>query len=344
METKTIKTADQRNIESGKFSKLLNTFGIYFVTILLLLIGIMLQSTGVIKGFLSPKNFLNIVDAVSLLGIVAVGMAFITYSGHFADMSAPTTMAFTGIIAVQMLQYGFWPAMLAALAAGLVIGLINAVVIGKFKANPIIWTLAMNYVTMGIIRVFWANKQIYPDMISKSESAIKLFDNIYRFQFFNFLTFPTFLLILLIIAGQFILTRTSFGNQLKLTGSARRAAKFSGVSVEFIVGLAFVLAALAETLGGLAITSLSRVGAWYNGAGYDFKAVTAIVIGGMTLAGGRGSIFGVLGGVLFIGVLNNIMTLLGIGTFSQDIIRGAIFIIVVGINAKSLRNLGRDDA
>lgn len=181
-------------------------------------------------------------------------------------------------------------------------------------------------------------------MKAKSVIATQLFDNIYRFQFFNSITFPTLLLIVLIVIGQLILTRTGFGIQLKMTGSARKAAKFSGVPVEFVVGLAFILAAFTATLGGLAITSLSRVGAWYNGAGYDFKAVTAIVIGGMTLAGGRGSIVGVLGGVLVIGVLNNIMTLLGIGTFSQDIIRGAIFIIVVGINAKSLRNLGRDDA
>ncbi len=73
-------------------------------------------------------------------------------------------------------------------------------------------------------------------------------------------------------------------------------------------------------------------------------AVTAVVIGGMTLAGGRGTILGVLGGSLIIGILNNIMTLLGIGTFSQDMVRGAIFIVVVGINALSLRRLGRDDA
>jgi ribose/xylose/arabinose/galactoside ABC-type transport system permease subunit len=108
--------------------------------------------------------------------------------------------------------------------------------------------------------------------------------------------------------------------------------------------LSFALAALTATVAGLAVTSLSRVGAWYNGAGYDFKAVTAVVIGGMTLAGGRGNILGVLGGALIIGILNNIMTLLGVGTFSQDIVRGAIFILVVGVNALSLRRLGRDDA
>ena len=142
------------------------------------------------------------------------------------------------------------------------------------------------------------------------------------------------------VVGQFVLTRTSFGVKLKLTGSSPRAAKLSGIAVERVILVSFVLAAFTATIAGLAVTSLSRVGAWYNGAGYDFKAVTAIVIGGMTLAGGRGTILGVLGGSLIIGILNNIMTLLGIGTFSQDMIRGAIFIIVVGINALSLRRLG----
>jgi len=152
------------------------------------------------------------------------------------------------------------------------------------------------------------------------------------------------ILVILVVIGQFVLTRTSFGVKLKVTGSALRAAKFSGIDVERVILVSFVLAAFTATIAGLAVTSLSRVGAWYNGAGYDFKAVTAIVIGGMTLAGGRGSILGVLGGSLIIGILNNIMTLIGIGTFSQDMVRGAIFIIVVGINAISLRSLGRDDA
>ncbi len=345
-DTERVKAAlsDTRNLSSGKFNRAVNTIGIYGIAVLFVLIGIILQSTGVINNFLTAKNMLNIVDAVSLLGIVAVGMAFVTYSGHYADLSAPTTMAITGIIAVEMLKFGFWPAMAIAFAAGLFIGFINAFVIGKLKANPIIWTLAVSYVTMGVIRLVWVNRQIYPDMKTSSEHAVQLFDAIYRFRFFDTIALPMVMLIVLVIIGQFILSKTKFGVQLKLTGSARKAAKFSGVNVERVVGISFILAALTATLGGLTVTSLSRVGAWYNGAGYDFKAVTAIVIGGMTLAGGRGNIIGVLGGVLVIGLMNNIMTLLGIGTFSQDMIRGVIFIIVVGINAKSLRSLGRDDA
>jgi ribose transport system permease protein len=333
-----------RSLRTGSLSRLYNTAGVYGIAILFLALGALLQATGAIGNFLSAQNMLNIVDAAALVGIVAVGMAFITYSGNFADMSVPTTMAFTGYICVELLGYGFVPAVIGALAVGAVIGLLNGFVVGKFKANPIIWTLAVNYVTMGVIRLVWVNKQIYPDMGGSSSAVVALFDSIYRLRFFNLIGLPLVILLVLVVAGQFLLTKTSFGVKLKLTGSSLRAAKLSGIAVERSIMLSFVIAAFTATIAGLAVTSLARVGAWYNGAGYDFKAVTAIVIGGMTLAGGRGSIVGVLGGSLTIAILNNILTLIGINTFSQDMIRGAIFIIVVGINALSLRRTGRDDA
>lgn len=336
--------SDIRSVTQNRIGKILNTAGIYGIALLFLILGIILQATGVINNFFTASNMLNIVDAVSMLGIVAVGMAFVTYSGHYADLSVPTTMALTGIVCVEMLKYGFWPAIIIAFLVGFGIGVINAYAVGKLKANPIIWTLAMNYVTLGVIRLVWVNKQIYPDMQASSERASDMFDSIYRLRFFDKIALPMVMLVILVIVLNFILNRSKFGIQLKMTGAARKAAKFSGINVERVIGTAFIICALTATLGGLTITSLSRVGAWYNGTGYDFKAVTAIVIGGMTLAGGRGSIIGVLGGVLIIGLMNNIMTLLGVGTFSQDMIRGAIFIIVVGINAKSLRSLGRDDA
>jgi len=339
-----VKLKDIRATKTNPLGRIMHYVGIYGVAIMFILVGIILQSLGIINNFLTTQNMMNILDAVSMLGIVAVGMTFVTYSGHYADLSVPTTMAFSGYVAVQMLQYGFILAIISAFVFGFIIGLINAIAIGKFKANPIIWTLAVNYVSMGIIRLVWVNKQIYPDMIAKSLQASNLFDNIYRYRFFNKIALPLVMLVALVIILNFVMKRTKFGVQLKMTGAAAKAARFSGVNTERVIGTAFIICALTATLGGLAVTSLSRVGAWYNGVGYDFKAVTSIVIGGMTLAGGRGTIIGVLGGVLIIGLMNNILTLLGVGTFSEDIIRGAIFIIVVGINAKSLRSQGRDDA
>jgi ribose/xylose/arabinose/galactoside ABC-type transport system permease subunit len=318
------------------------TIGVYLIAIVLLALGIVLQLTGTINNFLTAQNMLNIIDAVSMLGIVAVGMAFVTYSGHYADLSVPTTMALTGIVAVEMLKFGFVAAMLSAGVVGFVVGLINAVAIGKFRANPIIWTLAVNYMSMGVIRLVWVNKQIYPDMTASTVRASEMFDAIFRLRFFDKIALPMVMMIILVIVLQFVMRRTKFGVQLKMTGAARTPARFSGINVERMIAIAFIICALTATIGGLAVTSLNRVGAWYNGKGYEFKAVTAVVIGGVTLAGGRGSIIGVLGGVLVIGILNNILTLLGVGTFSQDMIRGAIFIIVVFVNARSLRKMGRD--
>lgn len=337
-------TIDNRSTSYSRIGSILHAIGVYAIAALFILLGIILQSVGIINNFLSLQNMLNIIDAISLLGIVAVGMAFVTYSGHYADLSVPTTMALSGIVCVEMLQFGFIPAVLSAFIVGGIVGLINAVAIGRFKANPIIWTLAINYVTLGVIRLVWVNKQIYPDMKANSQLASDLFDSIYRLRFFDRIALPMVIMIILAVVLNFVMKRTRFGLQLKMTGAARTAAKFSGINVQRVIGSAFMICALTAALGGLVITSLSRVGAWYNGAGYDFRAVTAIVIGGMTLAGGRGTIGGVIGGVLIIGIMNNIMTLLGIGTFSQDMIRGAIFIIVVAVNAKSLRSMGRDDA
>jgi ribose/xylose/arabinose/galactoside ABC-type transport system permease subunit len=333
---------DSRELRQSMVNRVFVTIGVYLIAIFLIILGIVLQLTGVINNFLSGQNMLNIVDAVSMLGIVAVGMAFVTYSGHYADLSVPTTMALTGIVAVEMLKFGFLAAVIIAFLVGTVVGIINAIAVGKFRANPIIWTLAVNYMTMGVIRLVWVNKQIYPDMTASTVRASELFDAIFRFRFFGKIALPMIMMIVLVILLQFVIRRTKFGVQLKMTGAARTPAKFSGINVELMIGIAFIVCALTATIGGLAVTSLNRVGAWYNGEGYDFRAVTAVVIGGVTLAGGRGNIIGVLGGVLVIGILNNILTLLGVGTFSQDMIRGAIFILVVFINARSLRKMGRD--
>lgn len=312
--------------------------GVYLVVLALALAGTLVSSR-----FLTGTNLLNVVDSVTLLGIVVTGVAFVTYSGHYADLSVPTTMAFAGVIAVELLHCGFGIALLAGLGVGLVIGLINAVVIGRWRANPIIWTLAMSYVTKGLMRWLWSNEQIYPEVKSGETGAGHLFVQLYRQELLGRITLPLLVLAALAIGAQFLLRRTTFGQQLKLVGSNLEAARLSGVRTARTVGMAFVLSALAAAVAGIFITSLAKVGAYYNGEGYDFDAVTAIVLGGMTLSGGRGDMVGALGGVLVIGLMGNLMTLAGIDTFSQRIIKGVVFIAAVGIGAVVLRRLGRDD-
>ena len=242
------------------------------------------------------------------------------------------------------LRFGLAASLLAGLVTGLAIGLINAVVVGKLRANPIIWTLAVSYVTKGLMRWIWLNRQIYPDIKGGETNASRLFVDLYRHQVFGKITLPMVILVVFVVLGQFVLKRTRFGQELKLVGANILVARMTGVHVPRTVGIAFLISALASSVAGILITSLSKVGAYYNGAGFDFDAVTTVVIGGVTLSGGRGDIIGALGGVFVMGLMSNLMTLLGVDTFSQQIVKGVVFIAVVAISAQALRRLGRDDA
>lgn len=311
-------------------------FGIYIVAGLLVLVGAFVSDE-----FLSIDNFMSILNAVALLGIVASGMAFITYSGHLADLSVPASMAFSGIITVAALPLGLIPALLLGLLAGMAVGAFNGIVVGRFNANPILWTLAVAFFMEGFMRFTWSNNQIYPDITPGTAGA--KFISIFRLDAGGI---PVVVLAMLgmLLIGQFVMKRTRFGIETRLVGSARAAARTTGINVRRVVFWDFVAAAFAASVAGIFITSMNKLGVFYLGKGYDFKAVTAVVIGGVMLSGGKGSMIGVLGGVLVIGLLGNIMTFIGINTFQQNIVTGLIFILVVGFHQLQLRKRGKDYA
>jgi ribose/xylose/arabinose/galactoside ABC-type transport system permease subunit len=275
-----------------------------------------------------------------------VGVAFITYSRHYVDLSIPGIMALSGTVAVWALQYGIVASLAAGLAAGLVIGLINGMVVGYLRLNPIIWTLAMMSVLSGVIRWAYAGRQIYPD---EATAAGRAFLDLYHHAVFGVVPLPVVVLIIAAVAGHVVMRHTGYGAALKLTGSNYEVARLSGAGVKRVVALAFVISSLTSGVAGILLTSFNKVGAVYIGDGYDFKTITAVVLGGMTLAGGRGNIAGVMGGVMAIALMNNVMSLvrigeLTIGQFQQNIVQGAVFILVVGINSFSRRKVGGDDA
>ncbi len=323
-------------MEQRLATRIYDRLGIYVVAILLLIIG-----TAADSKFLTPGNLLGVLDNIALLGIVAVGMAFVTYSGNMADLSIPSIMAFSGIICVAALPLGLMPAIFLGLAAGMLIGAMNGFVVGRFNANPILWTLAVSFFMEGFMRFTWSNNQIYPETAPGSSGAS--FIGIFRVNI-GFVPLIIVVMLLMFILGHLLMTRTPFGARTKLVGSSREAARTSGVRVPRVILLDFIIAALCAAIGGIFITSMNKLGVFYLGQGYDFKAVTAVVIGGMMLSGGRGTMFGVLGGVLVIGLLNNILTLKGVNLFQQSIVTGVIFILVVGLHQYQLRRRGKDYA
>jgi len=330
---------DMRSVQYDRFSRILSAAGVYAIIVFLFLIGIIIN-----RNFLTITNLKNVLMACAQLGILCGGMGFITYIGKMVDMSSPITISMSGIVAISCLRFGLWQCILLGILASALIGVVNGIVVGKFNANPIIWTLAMNFLVSGLVRWIFSNKVIYPDTAAAAFPALAAeFSLIART---NWLGLPISLWIMLavIIIGQFLLVKTSFGKQLKVIGVNPDVARYSGINVTKNVIIAYILAALGAGIAGIFITSMGKVGAYYNGDGYDFMAATAIVLGGMTLSGGRGNMAGVLGGVITVKLLSNIQTFLGISTFVQNIITGIIFILIVYLNSQSLRKLGRDNA
>ncbi|HOX37054.1 MAG TPA: ABC transporter permease [Candidatus Brocadiia bacterium] len=305
-------------------------------------LGLLLLLGGAVSGdFYTRVNLMNALKTVTLLGIVAVGVSFVAYSGNFVDLSLPLIMALSGIVSVTMLRYGIAVSLACGIAAGMCVGAVNGLVVGYLRLNPIIWTLAMNSVADGFIRWVYGGQQVYAD---EKTDAGRLFTGLYHAEIFGTVPLITVILILLAIAGQAIMKRTGYGAGLKLAGSAPEVARLTGVPVSRYVFFAFLISAFASSVGGLLLTSFNKVGAAYIGEGYGFSAITAVVIGGVTLAGGRGSVIGAMGGVLVMGLLANIMSLAGIGMFKQSVIQGAVFILVVGLQSYARRRTGVEDA
>lgn len=320
----------------SRFAAIYDRVGIYLPALLLVVIGSIVSDK-----FFTPDNLMSILNAIALLGIVSAGMAFVTRSGNMADLSIPSIMAFSGIITVAALPLGLFPALVLGMLAGMLIGTMNGFVIGRFSANPILWTLAVAFFMEGFMRFTWSNNQVYPDIEPGTPGAA--FINIFRISI-GPVPLIIVVMLMMFITGHFVMTRTRFGIESKLTGSSRATAKTTGINVPRVVLMNFLTAAFCASIGGIFITSMNKLGVFYLGRGYDFKSVTAVVIGGMMLSGGRGNMLGVFGGVLVIGLLANIMTFIGINTFQQNIVTGAIFIAVVGLDQYQLRKRGKDYA
>ncbi len=322
-----------------KILQVSNRFGVFIMIMILAVIGLIVAP----RIFFTPKNLLDILEVGALTGIVTFGVAMVTLSGHMCDLSVPGMMALGSILASGLLPYGLPVSIIGAIAGGLVVGVVNGFMVGKLRANPILWTLAMQFLLGGILRWITSGNVIYPDaLLADKPALVDSFYQIYRFRLFDIFSMVVIIMVAVLIIFQFILTKTRYGRELKITGSNYKAAQCSGINTKRVVMVAFMLSGMCAAIGGILLSSLVKVGDYTQGAGYDFTTVTAIVLGGVTLLGGRGNIIGVFGGVFTLGLLSNVMVFLGMSTFEQLFVKGLVFILIVWFNSYSLRKLGKD--
>ena len=332
---------DKRKVEINKFSLIFNKLGIYVVVLLLIVAGVILSG----GQFFSASNIQSILEASALIGMVSAGLMFVVYSGNMNDMSIPMTMAMAGMLTVQFINLGFIPALLIGIASGALIGFINGLMIGKFRAHPIIWSWGFNLLLSGIVRVVWQGKQLYADTVAKptefAQRAANTFYAISRTYLTSFISLMAVVMIVMFFIAWFIHSKTTFGQKLKIIGTNYDVAKFSGINCTKVLITAYMICGVCAATGGIFFSALRKTSSYENGMGYDFSCLTTVLLGGVQLCGGKGSVIGAFGGVLAYSILNNILSWIGLDTYSKYLVQGIVFLFIVWLNTYSNRKLGK---
>ncbi|GGD30026.1 ribose ABC transporter permease [Microbacterium faecale] len=284
--------------------------------------------------FLSVSNLTNVLINMSIVGVIVVGMTFVFITRGMADLSVPATVAVGGILVLALQP------VMGSIAAGIVgvlvataAGLLNGFLIGYAGLNPVITTLATGTIVLGIAQAAVGGVIVYGD-----DKGIQEF---LTGRIFG--TIPVIVLIFAAIAviGHLVLSRSVWGRWTYAVGSNPDATRASAVPVRLTRSAAFILtgslAGFAGVLLGLTLQT-ARPGI---GIGYEFDAITAVVVGGVSLLGGFGSIPRAIGGLLFVQLLTNILVLQGVPTEPQGLIKGGLIAGAVALDVALRRRGGR---
>ncbi|WP_232787083.1 ABC transporter permease subunit [Planococcus sp. MB-3u-03] len=292
------------------------------------LILIIIIITAINPSFLSMSNILNVLRQVSINALIAFGMTFVILTGGI-DLSIGSILALTGAVTAGMMASGIDPilAMLLGLFLGAVLGAINGVIIAKGKVAPFIATLATMTIYRGLTLVYTEGRPISG---LGDSMAFQMLGKGY------FLGIPVPVVTMLISFGilYFILKKTTFGRRVYAVGGNEEASVLSGINADRIKIYVYSLVGALAGLASLILTSRLNSAQPTAGQMFELDAIAAVVLGGTSLTGGRGWIVGTLIGALIIGVLNNGLNLIGVSSFFQQVVKGAVILLAVLLDRK----------
>jgi ribose transport system permease protein len=302
--------------------------------ILIVLVILFIAFSVASPNFLEVNNVFNIIKQVATLGICAVGFTFVLITGGI-DLSLGYQISLNVVVCgMLMSEVGLpWPvATLVVLVLGTVIGLINGLIITYTGVAPLIVTLSMLTILNGASYLL--------------SGGLPIFGFPKGFSFFGqgaLVGIPVALFIMLAVwaIGLFILNKTFFGRYLYAIGNNKEAARLSGVNTTRTLILVYAMAGLFTAIGSIILMSRLNSAQSATGAGFEFSVLTACVLGGVSVMGGRGTLFGAFVGVLIVGVLDNGLVLLNVSEYVQLVIKGVILLVAVTYDSKSKASSGR---
>ncbi|MCM3410161.1 ABC transporter permease subunit [Metabacillus litoralis] len=304
---------------TSKLQKLGPLVGLLIITIILSVVS---------PNFMTVDNILNVLRQVSINALIAFGMTFVILTGGI-DLSVGSILALASAVTASMLASGVDPilAILVGLLAGAIMGAINGFIITKGKVAPFIATLATMTVFRGLTLVYTDGRPITG--LSSSELFVLMGKG-----YVGWVPVPVIWMLITYAILYFILKKTTFGRRVYAIGGNEEAAILSGIRTDRVKIWIYSITGLLSALAGIILSSRLNSAQPTAGASYELDAIAAVVLGGTSLSGGRGWIFGTLVGALIIGVLNNGLNIMNVSSFYQQVVKGGVILLAVLLDRK----------
>ena len=274
-----------------------------------------------VPGFAAPGNLANVITQSTALGLVAIGQTFVIIGG-LIDLSAGQLLGLAVVLSCAFAEGrpdATLPIVFAVVALGAAVGVMHGWLCNWLRIEPLILTFGTSSILQGSIFAF------------TDRSVGRAPDELVWLVNTRVLGLPVagFALLALALCAHMLLTRTRFGLHLVATGSDAPSTRRAGVDVERVRVLAFVLSGIGATLGGFVIAGRLGTGYPNAGQGFELDAIVAVVLGGASLAGGRGAIAGTVAAALLLGVVSNVLNLLEVSAFVQTLAKGLIVVAAI---------------
>ena len=272
-------------------------------------------------GFFSVANAVNIALSIAIIGILAVGMTAVILTGGI-DLSIGSVLALAGVSAAIAATKGapLPVVILVALGVGALTGIVNGSLIAWLRVPPFVATLAMLTVARGLSFIISGGRSI--------GGMPSSFGALGRAVVFG-IPAPVLVMVAVMAAGAFVLSRMVLGRHIYALGGNAEAAWLAGIRVKLVTGTVYTLNGVLGGLGGFVLASRLGAGVPNAGVQYELDVIAAVVVGGTSLSGGRGSIGSTLWGTVFIGVLTNGLNLANVDPYVQKIALGIVIVIAV---------------
>ncbi len=285
-------------------------------------------------SFFQLDNYFNMLKQTAMIIIVASAATILMMTGNF-DLSTGSVAAFTGCVYALLIKNGMelMPAGICAVVVGIAIGMMNGAMVTKLNFPPFIATLCMMYIARGIALILANGATIRDNMPPE-------IGNLASRDVLGLPIFVIFIIIALIIFV-FIQKRTLLGKYALAIGGNKNAAFFSGINTGAIVLSIYIITRGLAGFAGVMSASRLSAGDPRGMFGFEFDVILAIILGGTSLSGGKGSVIGTFFGALVVASLGNGLDMLNVLTFWQSILKGLIFVLAIVLNDKVLKSIGK---